>query len=162
MTEGRHQRAHEAPRTVSVGNGLRLPYAEPSSPAASAMGRGNRRSDTKPEMDLRSALHRRGLRFRKDLPIRLADARPIRPDVVFTRRRIAVFVDGCFWHRCPEHYVAPKSNIAYWEPKLAANAARDRFVDGLLRQHGWTVIRVWEHEPSEAAAQRIAAVVAID
>lgn len=162
MTESRRQRAHEAPRVVSVGNGLRLPYAEPSSPAASAMGRANRRSDTKPETDLRSALHRRGLRFRKDLPIRLPNARPIRPDVVFTRRRIAVFVDGCFWHRCPKHYVAPKSNIAYWEPKLAANTVRDRFVDALLLKHEWTVVRVWEHEPSEAAAGRIAAVVAHD
>lgn len=138
-----------------MGNGIRLPYAEPTSPAATAMGKANRRSDTKPEMALRSELHRRGLRFRKDLPIRVEGHRPIRPDVVFTKKRVAVFVDGCFWHRCEEHCVIPKSNVDYWEPKLEANARRDQMVSSLLQSEGWTVIRVWEHDHPAAVANEL-------
>jgi DNA mismatch endonuclease, patch repair protein len=142
-------------RTVGIGGGRRLPYAEPTSAAASAMGRANRRTDTKPETALRSALHRRGLRFRKDHPIRLVGERPIRPDIVFMRQRLAVFVDGCFWHRCPEHCVIPKSNVAYWGPKLEANAERDMHVTQRLQAAGWLVLRIWEHEPVLQAAQRV-------
>ncbi|MCH9732627.1 MAG: very short patch repair endonuclease [Actinomycetia bacterium] len=103
-----------------------------------------RRTDTRPELLLRSALHARGLRFRKDYAIR-ADGRIIRPDVAFTRYRLAVFLDGCFWHGCPEHGRPPKSNNSYWLPKLAKNAQRDREQAKILTDAGWTVIRVWEH-----------------
>jgi DNA mismatch endonuclease (patch repair protein) len=78
-----------------------------------------------------------------------------RPDLVFTRRKLVVFVDGCFWHGCPVHGRAPKSNQAYWVPKLERNARRDRLIDELLAASGWEVLRVWEHTPPEDAAAMI-------
>lgn len=114
----------------------------------------NRRTDTGPERALRSELHGRGLRFRKDLRLRLA-GHAVRPDVVFTRLRVAVFVDGCFWHRCPEHALAPRSNAEYWREKLARNVERDRRNDEVLAAAGWAVARVWEHEAPRDAADRI-------
>jgi DNA mismatch endonuclease (patch repair protein) len=108
--------------------------------------RSNRKRDTKPEVTLRSGLHRAGLRFRKDLPLRPDNGRQIRVDVAFTRQRVAVFVDGCFWHSCPIHGRLPRSNPSYWRPNLARNTERDREVDGRLEQAGWTVVRVWEHD----------------
>jgi DNA mismatch endonuclease, patch repair protein len=115
----------------------------------------NKRRDTKPELALRSALHARGLRFRKDYRLNLGTLRP-RPDIVFTRSRVAVFVDGCFWHSCPEHRgTTPKTNSDYWEPKLARNVERDREYDDALRAAGWTVIRVWEHVAVEEAADLV-------
>jgi DNA mismatch endonuclease, patch repair protein len=119
----------------------------------------NRSSDTGPERRLRSELHRLGLRFRKAYVVRAGELRT-RPDVVFTRARVAVFLDGCFWHRCPEHGSDPKANGAYWNPKLKANVRRDRLVDRTLAASGWLVIRVWEHEPAAAAAARVALQVA--
>ncbi len=118
--------------------------------------RANRRTDTKPELALRSALHRRGYRFRKDFRLDLDSAR-VRPDIAFTARRVAVFVDGCFWHVCPEHGRDPRVNEWYWAPKLRRNMERDRAADAALDAAGWRVIRVWEHEPLEAA---VAAVIA--
>ncbi len=76
-------------------------------------------------------------------------------DLVFTRARVAVFVDGCFWHGCPEHFQMPATNRDYWEPKLAANVLRDRETDRLLTKAGWLVVRVWEHEIAIEAASRI-------
>jgi DNA mismatch endonuclease Vsr len=111
-----------AGRTVNLGGGLIVPYPEPTSPAATKIGKANLRTGTKPEVELRSALHRAGLRFRKDLLIQVAGIR-VRPDVVFTRRKVAVFVDGCFWHGCPDHQHLPKSNQDYWIPKLRANSS---------------------------------------
>ncbi|GAA4361934.1 very short patch repair endonuclease [Angustibacter luteus] len=117
----------------------------------------NTRRDTKPELRLRSELYRRGLRFRVcHRP--LASAR-YTADVVFTRARVAVFVDGCYWHGCPEHYKEPRTNTGYWAPKIARNRERDALVDGLLLLEGWTVIRVWEHEPVEDIADRVEAAV---
>jgi DNA mismatch endonuclease (patch repair protein) len=121
--------------------------------------RSNRRTDTAPERTLRAELHRRGLRFRKDHPIELTVRARIRPDIVFTRTKVAVFVDGCFWHRCPVHGTMPKSNVDYWEPKLRENVARDRRVDEVLSEHGWTVVRLWEHEEPAKAADRVAEAV---
>ncbi|WGX99438.1 very short patch repair endonuclease [Nocardioides sp. L-11A] len=108
--------------------------------------RGNRRSGTKPEIAMRSALHAAGYRFRKDYPLDLGSVRP-RPDIVFTKPKVAVFVDGCYWHSCPEHGTQPKSNADYWRPKLARNVERDREHDAALREAGWTVVRIWEHVP---------------
>lgn len=141
-------------RHVIVAPGVAAPYPEPGSAAATAIGRANRRVDTKPELALRSALHRRGLRFRKDHRLEAGGVK-VRVDIAFTRRRVVVFVDGCFWHGCPQHQNVPKRNAAYWGPKLAANQARDDRVNGALRTDGWTVIRVWEHEDPEQAADRI-------
>jgi DNA mismatch endonuclease (patch repair protein) len=117
--------------------------------------RANRRTDTKPELALRRALHGMGYRYRKDYRLDLTGAR-VRPDIAFTARRVAVFVDGCFWHCCPEHGTQPAANTWYWQPKLARNVERDRTADAELAAAGWRVVRVWEHETLEGA---IAAVV---
>ena len=134
------------------------PYPMPSSPGRSANMKANRRSDTKPELALRRALHALGYRYRKDLRLDLADGVRVRPDIVFTARRVAVFVDGCFWHCCPDHGSQPASNTWYWEPKLRRNVERDRAADAALGAAGWTVVRLWEHESLEGA---IAAVVGV-
>ena len=101
-----------------------------------------RRRDTAPEVALRSALHRAGVRFRLD-----ASALPGRPDIVLVRARVAVFVDGCFWHGCPEHFVPPKANRGFWAEKIRTNQERDRRSDIALADAGWRVVHVWEHEP---------------
>lgn len=117
-----------------------------------------RRRDTKPERALRSALHARGLRFRVDYRMDLAGGR-VRPDIAFTRRHVAVFVDGCFFHGCPHHGHRPNiKNQAYWGPKIAANVARDRRADRALVDAGWTVLRFWEHQAVDDA---VAAVVTV-
>lgn len=143
-----------APRVVRVAAGLDAPYPEPSSANATAIGKANRRCDTKPERMLRSELHRRGLSFRKDHLVRVVGARS-RVDICFTRAKVAVFVDGCFWHACPIHHNPPRRNSEYWGPKFAANVARDRRVDAALKADGWKVLRVWEHEEPCLAADRV-------
>ncbi len=105
----------------------------------------NRRADTKPEVLLRSLLHRAGLRFRKDKYIKL-EPRGVKVDVVFSKARVAVFMDGCFWHRCPEHGTMPTRNHEYWRAKFQRNIERDQRTNKELRRLGWTVLRVWEHE----------------
>ena len=130
-------------------------YPHPLNPGRSANMRANRRKDTKPELALRRALHAQGYRYRKDYPLQVPGSR-VRPDIAFTARRVAVFVDGCFWHCCPEHGSQPANNTWYWEPKLARNVERDRAADAALTAAGWSVVRVWEHESLEAA---VAAVV---
>jgi DNA mismatch endonuclease (patch repair protein) len=119
---------------------------------------GNRRIDTRPEVLVRSALHRRGLRFRKHTALTISGVR-VRPDVVFPREKLAVFVDGCFWHRCPQHGTSPRTNSAYWASKLDRNVERDHKIDKLLKAGGWEIARVWEHELPEEAAERVALVV---
>ncbi|MFC4785369.1 very short patch repair endonuclease [Nocardioides sp. MAHUQ-72] len=131
-----------------------LPESWASSPATRRTMLGNRRTGTKPEVALRSALHAAGLRFRKDYRLDLGTTK-VRPDIVFTRAKVAVFVDGCFWHSCPTHGTQPKRNTDYWGPKLARNVARDREHDSALTGHGWTVVRIWEHEPLEEALRRV-------
>lgn len=111
------------------------------------------RRDTAPELLLRRELHRRGLRYRVDAP--LPDMPRRRADVLFTRARVAVFVDGCFWHSCPTHGTAPSNNEAWWAAKLARNVKRDRETDAHLASLGWLVIRVWEHDDTVVAAGRI-------
>ncbi|MGE3358642.1 MAG: very short patch repair endonuclease [Acidimicrobiia bacterium] len=139
---------------MTVAKGVQVPYPEPTSEAATIIGKANRRSGTKPERLVRSELHRRGRRFRKDHLVRTPEVW-VRVDVCFTRARVAVFVHGCFWHCCPEHGRIPKVNQAYWGPKLAANRARDERVERALRASGWVVLRIWEHEPIAAAADRV-------
>ena len=114
-----------------------------------------RRKDTAPELALRSALHRRGLRFRVDRAVLPGSRR--RADVVFPGIRVAVFVDGCFWHGCPEHGSMPRANRGFWEEKLAANRRRDRDTDQELDRAGWKVMRFWEHVDPEVAAAEVAA-----
>lgn len=129
-------------------------YPQPSSAAVSAVMRANRKTDSKPEVRLRSELHRRGLRFRKNYLIRL-ESLTVRPDIVFTKRQVAVFVDGCFWHRCPEHGVSPRSNSRYWEQKLDHNVQRDRAVTTRLQGGGWIVVRLWEHADPTAGSETV-------
>lgn len=118
---------------------------------------GNRRRDSKPELLIRSALHGAGHRFRVDLPIRLPGRRPVRPDVVFTRAKVAVFVDGCFWHGCAEHGRAPRTNSTYWTAKIELNLNRDQVQTEALTRLGWVVVRIWEHEDPDAAVADITA-----
>ncbi|MFF0903449.1 UNVERIFIED_CONTAM: very short patch repair endonuclease [Kocuria sp. CPCC 205316] len=119
------------------------------SKASNRMSR-QRRRDTAPEICLRRELHRRGLRYRVDAKLPGMPRR--RADVLFTRRRIAVFVDGCFWHSCPLHGTSPQTNGEWWRTKLAGNVARDRDTDQRLEDFGWTVLRFWEHEDMVVAA----------
>jgi DNA mismatch endonuclease (patch repair protein) len=116
--------------------------------------RRNPSGDTQLELRVRSALHRSGLRFRKALRLRVGDI-SVRPDVVFTRARVAVFLDGCFWHGCPEHGTSPRVNSRYWGEKLARNFARDQRVDEALAAEGWTVLRFWEHEAPDEIARAV-------
>ncbi len=119
-----------------------------------------RRRDTKPEVALRRELHRRGLRY-------FVDRAPLkgmrrRADLVFPRRKVAVYVDGCFWHSCPVHATKPRNNAQWWADKLAANVARDRDTDTRLIEEGWRVVRIWEHEDPVVAAQRVVDDLAAD
>ena len=114
-----------------------------------------RQRDTAPEILLRQVLHKRGLRYfvhRRVLPELRREA-----DIVFPRARLAVFVDGCFWHCCPEHGSWPVRNAVWWRTKLDRNRERDADTDRRLRSAGWVVLRVWEHEPAAEAADRIEA-----
>uniref|UniRef100_A0A5Q5BFH9 DNA mismatch endonuclease vsr n=2 Tax=unclassified Mycobacterium TaxID=2642494 RepID=A0A5Q5BFH9_MYCSS len=109
------------------------------------------------EMRLRSALHARGLRYRlhqRPLPQHRRTA-----DIVFRRAKVAVYVDGCFWHGCPEHATWPKRNAEFWRNKIEANVRRDRETDTSLIEAGWTPVRVWEHEDVDATADRIGILV---
>src|SRR5436190_2079297 len=128
-----------------------------SSPSVSARMARQATRDTAPEVSLRQELHRRGLRFRlarRPIP-RLRST----PDIVFGPSRVAVYVDGCFWHSCPWHATQPASNRDWWEQKLARNRDRDRLADATLVAAGWAVVRVWEHESAGEAADRVEAVV---
>ncbi|MFC9874349.1 very short patch repair endonuclease [Nocardia salmonicida] len=129
----------------------------PTDAATSARMSKQRRANTAPELALRRELHRAGLRYFVDRPPIKGQRR--RADVVFPRLRIAVYVDGCFWHRCPAHATDPKNNAQWWADKLAGNVARDRATDAALTAAGWRVVRVWEHEDAHTAAERITALV---
>lgn len=111
-----------------------------------------RSRDTSPEVALRRELWHGGWRYRTHVAL------PGTPDLVFHRRRVAVFVDGCFWHGCPEHYRAPAANAEFWVAKVERNSRRDARVDAALAAAGWRVVRVWEHEVRDGSA--VAAVVA--
>ncbi len=128
-----------------------------SSPAVRAVMRGNKGKDTRPELAVRSAAHALGLRYRvgtSPLPGLRRTA-----DLVFPKAKVAVFVDGCFWHGCPEHHRPARRNSDFWTAKIEGNVARDADTDTRLRDAGWTVVRVWEHEPPATAAGKIHAAV---
>ncbi len=129
----------------------------PSSPEVRERMQRVRRRDTKCEVAIRRILHAQGFRYRVDERPERAIRR--RADLVFVRQRVAVFVDGCFWHGCPQHATWPKANGAWWREKILGNVRRDRDTDRRLRGAGWTVVRVWEHESPEKAAARIGRVV---
>ncbi|QIG49475.1 very short patch repair endonuclease [Nordella sp. HKS 07] len=116
-----------------------------------------RQKGTKAEIDLRKALHTKRLRYRLHVPL-LTKPRRV-ADIVFSRTRVAIFVDGCFWHGCPEHASWPKSNADFWREKIETNRARDAETDRLLQSLGWRVVRVWAHENADDAAHRIAQIV---
>jgi DNA mismatch endonuclease, patch repair protein len=122
----------------------------PLNKAVSAQMQKMRRSSTAPELLIRHELHRRGLRYRVNFALL-----PGRPDIAFTSARIAVFVDGCFWHACPEHGVLPKNNREWWREKLERNVARDRKKDQQLDMLGWVVVHMWEHDDPVVAADAI-------
>jgi DNA mismatch endonuclease (patch repair protein) len=118
-----------------------------------------KRRDTAPELALRRELHRRGLRYRVDRPLPGMQRR--RADIWFGPARVAVFVDGCFWHGCPEHSTVPKANRQWWIEKIGANVARDRDTDDRLGQLGVLVLRFWEHEDPSAAADAVEVAVGV-
>jgi DNA mismatch endonuclease (patch repair protein) len=119
--------------------------------------RAQRERDTGIEREIRSRLHARGLRFRVHRRLLKGSRREV--DVVFPGAKVAVFVDGCFWHGCPEHGTWPRNNAAFWREKIEGNVRRDRDTDARLQAEGWTVVRVWEHEAPADAAARIAETV---
>ncbi|MET0475207.1 MAG: very short patch repair endonuclease [Mycobacterium sp.] len=128
-----------------------------SSPEARARMQSNKSRDTKPELALRSAVHALGLRYR-------VSAKPLAglrrtADLVFPRAKVAVFLDGCFWHGCPEHHTKAAANAKFWADKVDANRDRDRDTDGRLADAGWVSVRIWEHEDPRVAAQRVEQVV---
>lgn len=128
-----------------------------SSPAVRRSMRSNRCRDTYPELVIRRELHRRGHRYFVDRQVLPGLRR--RADIVFPRSRVAVFIDGCFWHGCPVHHTIAKTNASFWAEKVRSNRERDADTDERLRAAGWTVIRVWEHEAVDEATRRIETVL---
>lgn len=112
-----------------------------------------RRRDTEPEVAIRRRLHAVGVRFRVDAP--LEPGLRVRGDIVWRTRRLVVFVDGCFWHGCPEHGTWPKANADWWRSKIVANVARDRHADEVLTTGGWHVLRFWEHDDAGVVTEAI-------
>ena len=130
----------------------------PSSDAASVRMRATGRRDSTAEVSVRRAVHRLGLRY-------LVDERPVpefrrHADLVFRRAKVAVFVDGCFWHGCPRHCVWPRANARWWRAKIEQTRSRDADTNAKLRAAGWIVLRFWEHAEASRAADRISRVVA--
>lgn len=130
---------------------------EPLSESVRARMSNTPQRDTPAELALRRELHSRGYRYRVNWPV--PEVTRCRPDLAFRRHKVAVFVDGCFWHRCPQHGTVPVNNQAWWETKLSANVERDERQSRALRATGWRVIRLWEHESPQSAADRVIAVL---
>lgn len=131
------------------------PGSKASTTAVRAVMTANKSRDTKPERLLRSVLYRQGLRYR-------VNARPLpdlrrTADLVFPKARVAVFVDGCYWHGCPDHYRPATKRSDFWREKIRGNQVRDADTDARLREQGWTVVRVWEHEAVDVAAAKVIA-----
>ena len=153
-TRGSARRLPRSTKTTTARRRTGVPAA--SSALIRERMRTTRRRDTKPERLLRSELHRRGLRFVVD---RAVDGTRRRADIVFRGPRIAVYVDGCYWHNCPTHGTMPKENRGWWEEKFEANRLRDADTDARLAQAGWRVLRFWEHDDPADAADTVAALV---
>ena len=138
-----------------MGDETRLPPGASwaSSDAARRTMQSNRGRDTLPELALRRELHRLGLRYRVNLRVEPSLRRTV--DIAFTRLKLAVFVDGCFWHGCPEHGTEPKTNVDFWNSKIQATQKRDAETNVALEKLGWTVLRFWEHEDAVEAARRV-------
>lgn len=112
--------------------------------------------DTKPELILRKAIWGKGYRYR------VKNTLPGKPDMCFLSQRLAIFVDGCFWHKCPRHFVTPKTRTEFWMDKINKNFERDKRVTKELEQLGWKVLRIWEHEIKEnlpACVERVEALL---
>jgi DNA mismatch endonuclease, patch repair protein len=133
-------------------------YPYPSSAAATAVMRANRKTDTGPELAVRRLLHGRGCRYRVNYRIQTNTVN-VRPDIVFPRRKLAVFIDGCFWHGCPDHGNVPNVNNGYWSAKLERNKKRDELVKEKLEESGWRVLRIWEHVNPALACEMIIAAI---
>lgn len=152
-----------AARTGRPASSKRIPRAESAlsstatSPGVRSRMQQQRTRDTGPELALRHLLHAAGLRYRVDRPPLPGMRR--RADLVFGPARVAVYVDGCFWHGCPEHGNAPRANSDYWRAKLETNRRRDLDTDVRLAEAGWQVLRVWEHEDAPMAAERVRSAV---
>lgn len=128
-----------------------------SSQAVRNSMQGNKRRDTSPELRVRRLVHAAGLRYRVDWSLPFDRRR--KADLAFTKVRVAVFIDGCFWHGCPDHFVPPKTNIDYWQAKIGGNQSRDSDTTSRLEEAGWTVLRFWEHESAVEVATAIGAMV---
>jgi DNA mismatch endonuclease (patch repair protein) len=146
----------EPPRAATMKASLVM-RPSPSSDSASSRMKRVRRRDTSAELAMRSALHRAGLRFRVDQ--RVERELPYRGDIVFRRHRVVVFVDGCFWHGCPVHGTAAKSNAEWWRVKIRRNRERDAAATVALRGAGWMVLRFWEHDSVEECAAATSATI---
>ncbi len=151
-----------APDPQEPATASRVPTTEPSREAPKTKDVSQRyarlaRRDTAPEVALRKTLWRMGLRYRVQYKVPGLPRRKV--DIAFTRQKVAVQVDGCFWHGCPEHGTVPGRNSQWWQWKIARNQARDADTDALLAELGWQVIHVWEHEDPTAAARRVSRIV---
>jgi len=124
------------------------------SPGVRRIMQGNVSRDTKPELRVRQILHARGLRYR--VHFKLPGMPRRRADIAFPRQQVAIFIDGCFWHGCSEHFRLPKTNVDYWEAKTSGNRERDRNTDQVLAESGWHILRFWAHEDPETVAAGIA------
>ena len=140
--------------SVNIGNNSRMKTKNQKPLTRSEIMKRVKNKNSNAELALRSKLHAEGLRFRLHRRVE-----GIIVDIVFPGPKVAVFVDGCFWHGCPEHATFPKSNQSYWLPKLAENKKRDKRQSNLLRESGWIVIRVWEHEDPKVAAKKITRII---
>lgn len=137
----------------AVRHNAQVSDAVPSSPSVSARMSRQGSRDTAPELAVRRLLHAAGLRYRVNVPVPGMPRRTM--DIAFGKTKIAVFLDGCFWHGCPEHATQPKANAEWWRAKLDKNMARDRETTAHLESQGWTVLRFWEHESPSAVGQSI-------
>ncbi|MEU4051451.1 very short patch repair endonuclease [Streptomyces olivaceus] len=135
-----------------------MPEPVPSSASVSARMSRQGSRDTAPEIAVRRLLHASGLRYRVNVPVPGMARRTI--DIVFPRAKVAIFLDGCFWHGCPQHATQPKSNAEWWRTKLDKNMSRDAETTEHLRDEGWTVLRFWEHEAPEDVAKQVAGALA--
>lgn len=141
------------PRNREEETDNRITKPNSSSKAALNRMKAAKPRDTAPEKSLRSELHKKGLRYRIDVkPLKELNRRA---DIVFRSAKVAIFVDGCFWHGCPIHGTQAKANAEFWRNKIKQNQARDSETNQLLKKAGWKVVRVWEHEDSEKASKKI-------